>query len=363
VLNAKDQETTQSSRATATTAATAATVAALSSSHVPTTPLITTTTNNVTVITATPTNYASEEPLELTTGTDNNARTTENGITYELYDILSEDDCHIAFHTTPSLVVSTSSLVQLAQACQNLVSIDLSYTHMFNDSMVAETGEYISTLQNYAIQPGLTHVKIPIETAIHTIGQQCTQLEKVKIQCCGWVSARVIWLWVCSCPKLTYLDARRSSKCSVKRLTASILQVERKPHLQQQQQQQPSASSSSLSFSSSTSSPRSSLPPSSPPSVSLSSSSISSISSSASDSTQSPKQWPIEETSDQLPLASSSSSTTGSSSGTIQQGESSRPSLVTRQDITEDEMMYDMESTGKKEKNAQLTKLIRSVNA
>ncbi|KAI8334375.1 hypothetical protein BC941DRAFT_432828 [Chlamydoabsidia padenii] len=319
VMKAKDQETTQSSRlGTTTTTTTTILSSTIQPSHQSSTTTLTTASmNNVTVITATQSNNNQEQTeLEQTNTTD--AGTTENGITYELYDILSEDDCHLAFHTTPSLVVSTSSLIQLAQFCQNLVSIDLSYTHLFYDSIVAETGEYVSTLQNYAIQPGLTHVKIPIEAAITTIGQHCTQLEQVKMQCCGWVSARIIWLWVCACPKLICLDARRSSKCSVKRLTATVLQVE-KGSQEDEEERQPS-----------------SLPPSSPPSASLSTASVSSLGSFDSDSTDSRKRWSAEEN-----ITSTSSSNFAETSHSAGNGESSRP----RQSTSMEGIMDDIGST------------------
>ncbi|CAO3584851.1 unnamed protein product [Absidia cylindrospora] len=108
-----------------------------------------------------PDNEAADDDLDDHTNTD----TTENDA-HHFFDILAEDDHYMSYHSSPSLVVSSSSLIKLAQACPNLVSIDLSFTHMFSDSLVEETGDYISTLQHYAIPPGLTHVKVPIETAI-----------------------------------------------------------------------------------------------------------------------------------------------------------------------------------------------------
>jgi hypothetical protein len=125
----------------------------------------------------------------------------------------------------PFIIVSTSSLVQLSHTCKNITSLNLSYTSLLYDSRVAETGEYLSTLQRYAVQPGLTHIQIPIEDAIEAIGTQCTQLQEVKIQRCEWVTAHVIWMFVYYCSSLKRLDARRSTKCTVKRLIASLLEV------------------------------------------------------------------------------------------------------------------------------------------
>ncbi|KAI9487127.1 MAG: hypothetical protein EXX96DRAFT_474335 [Benjaminiella poitrasii] len=124
----------------------------------------------------------------------------------------------------PFIIVSTSSLIQLSRTCQNITSLNLSYTTLLYDSLIAETGEYLSTLQRYAIQPGLTHVQIPIEEAIQAIGKECRQLTEVKIQRCEWVTAHVIWMFAHYCPNLKRLDARRSTKCTVKRLIAHVLE-------------------------------------------------------------------------------------------------------------------------------------------
>ncbi|GAN02344.1 hypothetical protein MAM1_0020d01787 [Mucor ambiguus] len=125
----------------------------------------------------------------------------------------------------PFIIVSTSSLLQISKTCKNLTSLNLSYTSLLHDSVIAETGEYLSTLQRYAVQPGLTHIQIPIEDAIEAIGKSCCQLEQVKIQRCEWVTAQVIWLFAYHCPNLKRLDARRSTKCTVKKLIANVLEL------------------------------------------------------------------------------------------------------------------------------------------
>ncbi|KAI9249517.1 hypothetical protein BDA99DRAFT_445592, partial [Phascolomyces articulosus] len=116
------------------------------------------------------------------------------------------------------LFVTTSSLLQVAKTCKNLTCLNMSLTTLFHDSMIEETGEYVSTLQHYAVQPGLTHILIPMSKVIETLGKECPQLQEVKMQRCDWVTTHTIWLWVTHCPKLIRLDARRSNKCSVKKL-------------------------------------------------------------------------------------------------------------------------------------------------
>jgi hypothetical protein len=121
--------------------------------------------------------------------------------------------------------VSTSSLFQLSHNCKNLTKLNLSYTILLEDALVAETGEYLSTLQHHANQPGLTHIQIPIEAAIQNIGKYCQHLEEVKVQRCEWVTAYVIWMFVHHCHSLRRLDARNSTKCTIKRLITRVLEA------------------------------------------------------------------------------------------------------------------------------------------
>ncbi|KAI8138457.1 hypothetical protein BJV82DRAFT_630905 [Fennellomyces sp. T-0311] len=123
------------------------------------------------------------------------------------------------------LFVTTSSLLQVARSCKNLTCLNLSLTTLFFDSLIEETGEYLSTLQHYAVQPGLTQILIPMDKVIETLGHECPSLQEVKMQRCDWVTAHTIWLWVTHCPKLIRLDARRSNKCSVKKLIANVLEA------------------------------------------------------------------------------------------------------------------------------------------
>ncbi|KAI9016532.1 hypothetical protein CLU79DRAFT_763094 [Phycomyces nitens] len=137
-----------------------------------------------------------------------------------------EQNSAISFRGLASIIISTSSLIQLAHKCTNLTSLNLSYTSMLTDSVIEETGEYLSTLQYYAIQPGLTHVQISLETAIQAIGKECKHLQELKAQRCEWISAQVIWMWASYCPSLVRIDARRSTKCTVKRLVSGILEIQ-----------------------------------------------------------------------------------------------------------------------------------------
>ncbi|OBZ85463.1 hypothetical protein A0J61_06484 [Choanephora cucurbitarum] len=124
----------------------------------------------------------------------------------------------------PYIIVSTSSLIQVASTCKNITHLNLSSTSLLHDSQVVETGEYLSTLQHF-VQPGLTQVQISIETAIESIGRECKRLTHIKIQRCEWVTAHVIWMFAYYCPYLQQLDARRSFKCTVKRLINNVLEA------------------------------------------------------------------------------------------------------------------------------------------
>lgn len=137
-----------------------------------------------------------------------------------------------------AVLVTTSSLRQLALSCKNLTKLDLAYTTLIHDNMIAETGEYVSTLQHYAIQRDLTQIPITIESVIELLGIECSHLKDISVQRCEWVTTKLIWLMVIHCPVLERLDARRADKgIVVKKLTLDVLE---KPHssMQRQQQQQ-----------------------------------------------------------------------------------------------------------------------------
>ncbi|KAG1051164.1 hypothetical protein G6F43_006612 [Rhizopus delemar] len=120
-------------------------------------------------------------------------------------------------HQSP-ITVSTSSLLQMANKCQHITTINLSRTVILHDKLIAETGEYLSTLQCRYVRPGLTQIDIPMEEVIKAIGHSCQQLETLEIRQTRWVTAEIIWLFVYHCPQLKRLDARRSPNCSVKKL-------------------------------------------------------------------------------------------------------------------------------------------------
>lgn len=126
---------------------------------------------------------------------------------------------------TPTITLSTSSFLQVASRCPNLTFLDLSNTALFCDSVILETGEYVSSIQAFALQPGLTHVRIDLNQAIRALGSQCPTLRHVNMQSCDWVTAKVIWSWVVNCPKLQTLDARRCLRCGIERLTNATLDI------------------------------------------------------------------------------------------------------------------------------------------
>lgn len=120
--------------------------------------------------------------------------------------------------------VTTSSLMQMANTCKGLTHLDLSLTSIVYDSLIVETGEYLSTLQNYAVQPGLTQKLIPMDRVIEVIGEECPNLRQVIMQRCDWGSAQIIWWWVSHCRNLALLDARGCNKCTVKELVIRPLE-------------------------------------------------------------------------------------------------------------------------------------------
>lgn len=138
-----------------------------------------------------------------------------------------------------AVLLTTSSLRQLALSCKNLTKLDLAYTTLIHDNMIAETGEYVSTLQHYAIQRDLTQIPITIESVIELLGLECSHLKDISVQRCEWVTTKLIWLMVMHCPVLERLDARRADKgVVVKKLTLDVLEKPRSSSTQRQQQEQ-----------------------------------------------------------------------------------------------------------------------------
>ncbi|CAM0142969.1 unnamed protein product [Umbelopsis sp. WA50703] len=126
---------------------------------------------------------------------------------------------------TPTITLSTSSFLQVASRCPNLTFLELSNTALFCDSLILETGEYVSSIQTFALQPGLTHVRIDLDQAIRALGTQCPSLTQINIQACDWVTAKVIWCWASNCLNLQKLDARRCLRCGIERLTSAALDI------------------------------------------------------------------------------------------------------------------------------------------
>ncbi|KAI9312221.1 hypothetical protein BX666DRAFT_1989806 [Dichotomocladium elegans] len=177
------------------------------------------------------TSSTSSTSSRTTTNSDNASNTNHNASALDdpLSTHWTDVDCREMKES--HVFLTTSSLMQIT-ACKNLVSINLSMTTIFNDTKIEETGEYVSTLQHDAVRCGLTQTPITMELVIKELGKECKQLREITMQRCEWVTAHIIWLLVSHCTGLVRLDARRASKCSVKRLTLSVLE------LPQQQQQQ-----------------------------------------------------------------------------------------------------------------------------
>ncbi|KAI8987665.1 hypothetical protein BDF20DRAFT_851540 [Mycotypha africana] len=90
-------------------------------------------------------------------------------------------------------------------------------SHIFNDSR-----ESLLPRRNAT---ELTCIKIHVEEAIQSFGENCPHLEEVIVRHCEWVTARIIWLFAKHCSNLVKLDARGAARCAVKRLTSRVLEA------------------------------------------------------------------------------------------------------------------------------------------
>ncbi|KAI9312715.1 hypothetical protein BX666DRAFT_1985841 [Dichotomocladium elegans] len=163
------------------------------------------------------------------TANDSSTATTENHIEGDIFAVVSSSgllNCNARETKDIPVLVTTSSLMQMARTCRNLTSINLSLTTIMYDRRIEETGEYVSTLQHHAVPSGLTQTLIPMEVVIQALGTECERLTEVVVQRCEWVTAHIIWLWTSHCHKLVRLDAFRCAKCTVKSLTTRPLVLE-----------------------------------------------------------------------------------------------------------------------------------------
>ncbi|RUS18460.1 hypothetical protein BC938DRAFT_475966 [Jimgerdemannia flammicorona] len=164
-----------------------------------------------------PTAVIGTNPSTNTAATNNTASTSNNSTTSSTWMAPS----------TNKITITTSSMIQLSHVCRTLVSLNLSHTSIYADTRIAETGDYISSLQPqpYPFQQGLTRISLSLYDTIKSLGRDCPDLAEIRVQGCEWITNQVIWWIADNCPALRRLDARKCGKCTVERLTSKVLEV------------------------------------------------------------------------------------------------------------------------------------------
>ncbi|RUS15637.1 hypothetical protein BC937DRAFT_92195 [Endogone sp. FLAS-F59071] len=159
------------------------------------------------------------------TGTGVSAATMTTTMTMTTTPTTTTTTTWITPTSSAKITLTTSSLIQLSHICHTLVSLNLSHTTLYADTRITETGEYLSTLQHYAIQPGFTQVPVTAREALDALGRNCPDLREISVHGCEWVNNQIVWWIADACRALRRLDARKCGKCTIERLTTKVLEV------------------------------------------------------------------------------------------------------------------------------------------
>ncbi|KAF9360888.1 hypothetical protein BGX34_007445 [Mortierella sp. NVP85] len=108
------------------------------------------------------------------------------------------------------IIVTVSSLIQMAGYCPNLESLSLG-SSLTADKMCLETGDYESMLQA-GPSAGLTLVPVTIADGAKALGKCCPKLHKLWMANCEWVTSEEIRIFVTYCRQLQTLDVRNCSR-------------------------------------------------------------------------------------------------------------------------------------------------------
>ncbi|KAJ3295652.1 hypothetical protein HDU79_008678 [Rhizoclosmatium sp. JEL0117] len=93
-------------------------------------------------------------------------------------------------HIRPK-VISVGSLMELANLCQNLKSLNLAFSHVTPDTYIVETGEYASTIY-HSSYVGLTLRKVTAADALAELIRKCVGLVNLDLTGCSWVTSDVV---------------------------------------------------------------------------------------------------------------------------------------------------------------------------
>lgn len=116
-----------------------------------------------------------------------------------------------ASSTRKPMMITVSSLIQMARHCPNLEWLCLASTALADDTLYLETGDYMSTLQP-GPRTGLTNVQVTVMEGIGALGQSCPNLGRVWLVGCDWVTHREVLALTTSCRRLQMMDVRHCAR-------------------------------------------------------------------------------------------------------------------------------------------------------
>ncbi|KAF9538662.1 hypothetical protein EC957_006367 [Mortierella hygrophila] len=116
-----------------------------------------------------------------------------------------------ASSTRKPMMITVSSLIQMARHCPNLEWLCLASTALADDTLYLETGDYMSTLQP-GPRTGLTNVQVTVMEGIGALGQSCLNLRRVWLVGCDWVTHREVLALTASCRRLQMMDVRHCAR-------------------------------------------------------------------------------------------------------------------------------------------------------
>ncbi|KAH7057496.1 hypothetical protein BKA57DRAFT_447117 [Linnemannia elongata] len=140
--------------------------------------------------------------------TANKASPSEGGGSENRGKVVVEKD---ASSTRKPMMITVSSLIQMARHCPNLEWLCLASTALADDTLYLETGDYMSTLQP-GPRTGLTNVQVTVMEGIGALGQSCPNLGRVWLVGCDWVTHREVLALTTSCRRLQMMDVRHCAR-------------------------------------------------------------------------------------------------------------------------------------------------------
>ncbi|KAI8852483.1 hypothetical protein BC829DRAFT_384514 [Chytridium lagenaria] len=108
------------------------------------------------------------------------------------------------------LSVETSTLVRLARHCPMVRHLNLAFCPLSTDYLIAETGEYLSSL--HPVAEYLTRIPVTPVEAVKEIVERCEELVSLDLRGCDWVTGGIVEMVVGGCRGLRALNLVRCAR-------------------------------------------------------------------------------------------------------------------------------------------------------